>query len=159
MAKAREQKGFSLIELMIVVAIIGVLFAVLVPRLGNSSDRARVAGVRNDFKAFETAIRSYYIEHAAMPSDTDISTNNVLETGRYLDNEIDETNDPWGHVYTYAYTATTTADATVTPNLPAGTRAATIGCAGPANTAGTYRMIIWVDTANNNTLVTSTAGF
>ncbi|MBM7867892.1 prepilin-type N-terminal cleavage/methylation domain-containing protein [Heliobacterium gestii] len=166
MKQAREQKGFSLIELMIVVAIIGVLFAVLVPRLGNTTDRARAAGVRNDFKAFETAIRSYYIEHNnTLPTATQISTDKVLMNGRYLDREITDTIDPWG-TNAYAYTASLPATTGFTPAVSGSpTTGITIGCTNTSAAVATaanrtnFQMIIYVDPANNNALATSYNGF
>jgi type IV pilus assembly protein PilA len=69
--KMRENKGFTLVELMIVVAIIGILAAVAVPMYRNYMQKARVSSTVNPtVHAVETGIAAYYATHA----DTSVLT-------------------------------------------------------------------------------------
>ncbi len=66
-------KAFTLIELLIVVAIIGILAAIAVPNFLNAQTRAKVAHVEADFKSISTALESYYIDQNTYPIDSDNS--------------------------------------------------------------------------------------
>lgn len=59
--------GFSLIELMIVLAIIGILVAIAMPNYQDALTRSKVAKVQGDSKALETAIETYQSDHNSYP--------------------------------------------------------------------------------------------
>jgi type IV pilus assembly protein PilA len=58
-----KQKGFTLVELMIVVAIIGILAAIAIPQFQVYRSRGFMATVRSDTKNFHTAVQAYIAEN------------------------------------------------------------------------------------------------
>lgn len=65
----KNQKAFTLIELLIVVAIIAILAAIAVPNFLEAQVRAKVSRVKNDLRAMATALESYRIEWNVYPGD------------------------------------------------------------------------------------------
>ncbi|WP_020586710.1 prepilin-type N-terminal cleavage/methylation domain-containing protein [Desulfobacter curvatus] len=83
-----KKGGFTLIELMIVVAIIGTLAAIATPIYLNLKDKVRVTIAISDIKAIEKNILVYYVEFDVFPPDlAAIGMANLT--------------DPWGNPYRY----------------------------------------------------------
>lgn len=59
--------AFTLIELLIVVAIIAILAAIAVPNFLEAQTRAKISRVRGDLRSFATAVESYHIDHNKYP--------------------------------------------------------------------------------------------
>lgn len=73
--KQNKKKGFTLIELVIVIAIIGVLSVVTVPKLNSFINKANGAGVTIDFKSsFLNVVEGYVIENHALPTEEQLAT-------------------------------------------------------------------------------------
>lgn len=66
--RKRKRKGFMILELIIVVAIIGVLAAMAVPGL---TDEAKVARIRSDISTLGTAAEMYYVKNGVYPASLD----------------------------------------------------------------------------------------
>jgi prepilin-type N-terminal cleavage/methylation domain-containing protein len=60
-----RKRGFTLIELMLVLVVIGILVAVLIPRWANSRDRAFQAAMKSDLRNLATAEETYFYDNAS----------------------------------------------------------------------------------------------
>lgn len=105
----RNQHGFTLIEIMVVVVILGILATLVVPKLLNLPDEARVTKAQTDIKGLEQALGLYKLHNGFYPS-TDQGLSALVtkpETGR-IPSKYAEGGylkkvpaDPWGTPYTY----------------------------------------------------------
>jgi general secretion pathway protein G len=105
--------GFTLIEIMVVVVIIGLLAAVIVPTVISKVDEARVAKAKQDIQSLETALTMYRLDNSKYPTTeqglaalstqpTDPSIKH-WRPGGYLQRV---SKDPWGNDYQYVYPGT-----------------------------------------------------
>ena len=62
----QKKRAFTLVEILIVVAVIGILFVTLVPRIDFAGDKARETGVKTDFRSFELAAEQILRENAGL---------------------------------------------------------------------------------------------
>lgn len=105
----RAHGGFSLIEILVVVVIIGILAAVVVPRFMDEPDRARVTKAKQDIQALVTALNMYKLDNYTYPSTEQGLEALVREPsgrpeapnwkqGGYIERLM---KDPWGNDYQY----------------------------------------------------------
>lgn len=64
----RKQKGFTLLELLIVIVIIGILIALVLPNLINGPIRARDVRRKEDLNAISSGLEQYYNDNQAYPA-------------------------------------------------------------------------------------------
>ena len=105
--RARASRGFTLIELMVVLVIIGVLGALIVPNLLDRAEDARVTAARTDVGNLMQALKLYKLDNQRYPSAeqglqalvTKPTTGVIPPNWRpYIDKLP---TDPWGHPYLY----------------------------------------------------------
>ena len=104
-----RQSGFSLVEILVVLVIMGLLISVVAPTVLNRADEARVQKVHADFKAIETALKIYRLDNYVYPtteqglqalvekSTLDPEPRNFKEGGYLPELPID----PWWRTYLY----------------------------------------------------------
>ncbi|MBS3977004.1 MAG: prepilin-type N-terminal cleavage/methylation domain-containing protein [Syntrophomonadaceae bacterium] len=68
LTRSRNQKGFTLVELMVVVVILGILAALVVPTLSGQIDRARINRTVADMKTIQNALQLHFAENSAYPA-------------------------------------------------------------------------------------------
>lgn len=104
----KSRMGFTLIELMLVVIIIGALVAMVMPRLTGRSEQARKAAAKADIEAnIATALKLYELDNGSFPSTSEGLAALLTKSGSarnwngpYLEKRP---LDPWGSEYKYVY--------------------------------------------------------
>lgn len=107
--KRQKQSGFTLIEIMVVVVILGILAAIVAPNFLGKTDEARVIKAKQDIRALESALELYKLDNFNYPS-TDQGLDALVnqpsgspEAKNWKDGGYMKRlpKDPWGNEYQY----------------------------------------------------------
>ncbi|MEI6314950.1 MAG: type II secretion system major pseudopilin GspG [Syntrophus sp. (in: bacteria)] len=109
--KKRNQQGFTLIELMVVIVILGILAGLIIPRIMGRPDEARQAKARIQVEGIETALKMYKLDNGQYPTTEQglqalvaaPSSGTALKNwrqGGYLE-KGKVPKDPWGNDFVY----------------------------------------------------------
>ena len=105
----KHQTGFTLIEVLVVIVIIGILASVVVPRVMDSPDNARIAKAKHDIQALESALDIYRLDNFTYPTTDQGLEALVLKPGGSPEPKNYKKGgyikklrkDPWGNDYLY----------------------------------------------------------
>ena len=106
--RRRDQRGITLIEMLVVVTIIALFAALVGPKLFGNVDKAKITAARDQINTFLTALGNYKLDTGVFPTTEQglqalrvRPENQPQWAGPYLTKDIPM--DPWGRPYLYKY--------------------------------------------------------
>jgi len=110
MNKIRSNRGFTLLEIIVVVAIIAILAAYIAPKVAGRVDDARISKAKSDIRVLESSLELYKLDNFLYPSSEQglealVNKPSGEGTKNWRDGGyIKKLNkDPWGNQYQYSY--------------------------------------------------------
>ncbi len=95
--RRKANRGFTLIEVLVVIVILGILASFVVPNIMNKPGQAKITKAKSDVRAIESALNMYKLENHDYPG-----TDEGLEA--LVGNELPRLpTDPWDNTYFYLY--------------------------------------------------------
>jgi general secretion pathway protein G len=102
----RLKRGFTLIEMLVVILILSILAALIIPKLVGRTDDAKIAAAKSDIATLSSSVEQFRLDNGRYPSsDEGVQVLRVRPSnapswkGPYLQKDIP--NDPWGNQYVY----------------------------------------------------------
>ena len=102
----RGEAGFTLVEMLVVITIIGMIMALVGPRVLNYLSESKAKAAKIQIESFSSALDLYYLDLGRYPTSNEgltgltRSNNQAGWNGPYLRGGV-VPNDPWGHSYIY----------------------------------------------------------
>ena len=103
----RDERGFTLVEILVVITIIGLIMALVGPRVINYLGEAKVKAAKIQIESFSSALDLYYLDAGRYPSSSEGLAalaqrpgGSATWNGPYVKGGF-VPNDPWGHPYVY----------------------------------------------------------
>lgn len=113
MKNTRKHHGFTLLEIIVVVAIIAILAAYIAPKVAGRVDDARISKAKSDIRVLESSLELYKLDNFVYPStDQGLVALVNKPSGDNAKNWRDGgyikklTKDPWGNEYRYVFPGT-----------------------------------------------------
>jgi general secretion pathway protein G len=101
------ERGFTLVEMLVVITIISLVMALVGPRVLNYLTDSKIKTAKIQIESFESALDLYYLDAGRFPSSSEglrvlveRPSNSVVWSGPYLKGDT-VPNDPWGRAYIY----------------------------------------------------------
>jgi len=104
----KYQRGFTLIEIMVVVVILGILAALIVPKIMSRPDQARAVKAQSDILAIQNALDLYRLDNGSYPTNEQglnalVHKPSAAPEPRHWQAYLKSLpTDPWGHTYQYS---------------------------------------------------------